>query len=288
MEAARVAALRGHRVTLLEKRRRLGGSLTLAATVHSDNGRFLDFLRGQMSRLKIEIRLGVTATPELIRRLEPDEVIVATGARLELPVIPGSDLPHVLTGADFRKLANGEAPGTAAVPAWARLGVSAFGSIIDRQVTPERIRKLADRWLPVGRRVVLVGADLAAIELAEFLAKRGRDVTLLTAHEEIAPEIGPKRRLEHEHRLERLKVSINSFAAVSKISPDTVEILFAHGKRTCVAADSVIIAGNPVADTGLHDELLAGGISSHAIGDCTGLGLIVKAVFEGASVANAL
>src|ERR1700761_1114226 len=60
MEAARVATLRGHHVTLLEQRLRLGGSLTLASTVHSDNGRLLNFLLGQMAALKVEVRLGVT------------------------------------------------------------------------------------------------------------------------------------------------------------------------------------------------------------------------------------
>jgi 2,4-dienoyl-CoA reductase (NADPH2) len=289
MEAARVAALRGHRVTLLEQRLRLGGSLTLAATVHGDNGRFLNFLLSQMAALTIDVRLGLTADVAVMKALDPEEVIVATGAKLNLPAIPGIDLPHVLTGATLRRLANGEHIGaTGAVPGWARFGVEKFGHMIDRHATPERIRRLADWWLPMGKRVIVVGADLAGIELAEFLAKRGRDVVILTEHEEIAPEIGPKRRLEHEKRLERLKVSINTATKVERVTANGVELLMPSGKTSIVYANSVIVTGEPVADTALCDALTAAGFSAHAIGDSTGLGLIVKAVYEGAELANRL
>jgi len=216
-------------------------------------------------------------------------VIVATGAKLSLPAIPGIDLPHVLTGATLRKLANGESVGaTGAVPGWARFGVEKFGHVIDRHATPARIRRLADWWLPVGQRVVVVGADLAGIELAEFLAKRGRDVAIVTSHEDIAPEICPKRRLEHEKRLERLKVSINSATRVERITANGVELSMPSGKTSIVHANSVIVTGDPIADTSMCAALTAAGLSAHAIGDSTGLGLIVKAVYEGAELANRL
>jgi 2,4-dienoyl-CoA reductase (NADPH2) len=257
--------------------------------VHGDNGRFLNFLLGQMAALRVDVQLGATADVAAIEALNPDEVIVATGAKLSLPSIPGIDLPHVLTGATLRRLANGETVGaTGAVPSWARFGVEKFGQLIDRHTTPDRIRRLADWWLPVGKRVVVVGADLAGIELAEFLAKRGRDVCILTEHEDIAPEIGPKRRLEHEKRLERLKVAINTATTVRQITANGVEIQFLSGKASLIHTDTVIVTGEPVAETTLYDALTAAGLSAHAIGDCTGLGLIVKAVYEAAELANRL
>lgn len=289
MEAARVATIRGHRVTLLERRRRLGGSLTLAATVHGDNGRYLNFLLQQMQTLRIDVRLGVAADLRTVKSFAPDEVVVATGAKLSIAPIAGIEQPHVLTGADLRKLVNGESvDNVRAFPGWLKFGLSQVGPLIDRHVTPDRIRRAADWWLPIGRRVAIVGGDLAAIELAEFLAKRGRDVCILTGEELIAPEIGPKRRLEHERRLERLKVAINSCAEVRRITPDGVEVCILSGKTSIIPANTVIVAGDPVAETSLHDALKAEGLSSHAIGDCTGLGLIVKATYEGAEIANRL
>lgn len=289
MEAARIATLRGHHVTLFEKRRRLGGSLVLASTVHSDNGRLLDFLTAQMKALSVDIRFGVDADVASIRALEPDEVIVATGAKLKLPEIPGLDLPHVITGVDLRRLVNGEnISAVAAFPGWMKVAAGLSAPLLDRAVTPARLRTASDYWLPIGKRVVMLGGDLAAIELAEFLAKRGRDVALFTEEQDIAPEIGPKRRLEHEHRLERLKVSINTCVHFDAIEAHGAAIVMAGGRRVVARADTVIVAGAPVADVNLYDALKAAGLSSHAIGDCTGLGLIVKAVYEGAELANRL
>lgn len=289
MEAARIASLRGHHVTLLEKRRRLGGSLVLASTVHSDNGRLLEFLTAQMKALSVDIRFGVDADVGSIKALEPDEVIVATGAKLKVPEISGLDLPHVITGGDLRRLVNGEnISGVAAFPGWMKVAAGLSAPVLDRAVTPARLRIASDYWLPVGKRVVMLGGDLAAIELAEFLAKRGRDVALFTEEQDIAPEVGPKRRLEHEYRLERLKVSLNTSVHFDAIEAHGAAIVMPGGRRVVARADTVIVAGAPVADVNLYDALKAAGLSSHAIGDCTGLGLIVKAVYEGAELANRL
>lgn len=289
MEAARVAAERGHRVTLIEQRKRLGGSLTLASTVHSDNERFLKFLIQRMRALPIETRLDTKADIALLQSLSADEIIVASGARLQMPDIEGIQLPHVITGAHLRQLVNGQLDADVpSFPAWMKLGVRHGGKFIDQYTTPQLLRTVSHWWLPIGKRVVIVGADLAAIELAEFLAKRGRNVAILDAHEVIAPEIGPKRRLEHEKRLEKLKVSINTHVDFKRIVPAGVEIGLLNGNTHLVKADTVIVTGEPVADTALFDSIKAAGFSAHAVGDCTGLGLIVKAVYDAATTANAI
>jgi len=225
----------------------------------------------------------------LLKSLGADEVVVATGARLQLQAIDGIDLPQVMTGAHLRQLVNGNLESDVpAFPTWMKLGIQYSGKLIDQYTTPQLLRTVSDWWLPIGKRVVVIGADLAGIELAEFLATRGRDVAILDAHEIIAPEIGPKRRLEHEKRLEELKVSINTHIDFKRICNAGVEINLVNGNTHLVKADTVIVTGEPVADTVLFDAVKAAGFSAHAVGDCTGLGLIVKAVYEGASVANAI
>ncbi len=107
MEAARVAALRGHAVELVEAGDRLGGTVFFSSIVSPDNGPLIDYLAGQLEELGVRVRLGTQASVEFVRRAAPDEVVVATGARRGLIDIPGADLPHVLSGDEMREMVTG-------------------------------------------------------------------------------------------------------------------------------------------------------------------------------------
>ena len=87
LESARLAAVQGHRVTLLERSDRLGGLLRHAAVVRPENRSFLDWLLGSLDG--VDVRLGTTATAEGVAALEPDRVVVATGARGTVPTWEG-------------------------------------------------------------------------------------------------------------------------------------------------------------------------------------------------------
>lgn len=267
LEAARVAARRGHRVSLFERSRHLGGALILAATVHAENQPFLDFLLGEVARLSIDVHLAAELDADAILTRAPDAVVVATGGRLETPRIPGDDAPHVLTGAVLRK----------------RLGGPA--RMLQR---PALLRTATRAWMPIGRRVVVIGGDLAAVELAEFLAVRDRRVSVLEPGPQIAPEVGPKRRAEHLDRLDDLGVPVNVGARVVRIERDAVVLERPVGGEIRVAADSVILAGNLLPDTQLYDALVGRVPELFAVGDCTGLGLIQKAVLQGAQAGTSV
>jgi 2,4-dienoyl-CoA reductase (NADPH2) len=129
-----------------------------------------------------------------------------------------------------------------------------------------------------------------ALELAEFLARRGRFVSILEAGKDIAPEVGNKRKTEHMDRLDRLGVTVHVRAAVERITADTVVFTPAGGTTRTLAADSVVLAGTVEPDTALFDTLLAElpGTEVHAAGDCSGLGLIRKATEDGARAACAI
>ena len=110
MEAARVAALRGHKVTLLESRENLGGALALWATLPGREtfGKAVDWWQKQLTTLGVDIQCGIQATSEQVLAMNPQAVIVATGAGfcregrspyLDQP-IPGADQPHVFSPED--------------------------------------------------------------------------------------------------------------------------------------------------------------------------------------------
>jgi NADPH-dependent 2,4-dienoyl-CoA reductase/sulfur reductase-like enzyme len=97
MEAARVAALRGHRVTLVERSDRLGGTLFFAALAYPENGRLLDYLVRQMDHPNIQLRLNTTVDAGLLAELQPDEILVGTGARRAAP--PSKARSKAMSGA---------------------------------------------------------------------------------------------------------------------------------------------------------------------------------------------
>ncbi|HVY42829.1 MAG TPA: FAD-dependent oxidoreductase [Hyphomicrobiaceae bacterium] len=100
LEAARVAALRGHRVTLLEAATELGGRLKHVHEVrhHEEMRNLLDFLIPQAKKAGVSVKTGQRATAESILAEKPDEVILATGATPITPDFPGDGSVPVLTG----------------------------------------------------------------------------------------------------------------------------------------------------------------------------------------------
>lgn len=274
LEAARVAAERGHRVTLFERGGQLGGALRWASVLHPENRPFLQYLRDEIKASAVKIRLGQSVSADEVAAQAPDAVVVATGGHVAVPTIPGADLPHVHTGPGLREMLDG------------RL----FAGRRQRLVHPAAFRLASRVWMPLGRRVAIVGGDLVALELAEFLAGRGRFVSILEAGKDIAPEVGNKRKTEHMDRLDRLGVTVHVRAAVERITTRAVVFAPAGGATRQLAADSVVIAGTVQPDTALFDTLLAAmpGAEVHAAGDCTGLGLIRKATEEGARAACAI
>jgi 2,4-dienoyl-CoA reductase (NADPH2) len=269
LEAARVASERGHRVTLFERAPQLGGALRWAAILHPENEPFLHYLRGEVKTSGVKVELGQAISANDVVDLRPDAVVVATGGRIAVPTIPGDRLSHVRTGPALREL----------LARWTH------------RVVPAKAVRLASRaWLPIGRRVAVIGGDLVAVELAEFLARRGRLVSILESGKQIAPEVGNKRRTEHMDRLDRLGVTVHVRTAVERITEEAVVFTPAAGSPRQLPVDTVVVAGVPEPDTAMFDALMSAMPEAevHAAGDCTGLGLIRKATEDGARAACAI
>src|SRR6185369_6105620 len=102
LETARVAALRGHKVTLLEAAPALGGQVLVAARApkREDYAAIAHWLVGQVKKAGVEVRLNAPADVSDVLKLDPESVVVATGAVPRVPQIPGVGLPHVTTASD--------------------------------------------------------------------------------------------------------------------------------------------------------------------------------------------
>ena len=286
MEVARQCAGNGHRVTLVEQSPRLGGSLFYASLVHSDNQALLRYLTREVRRLPIDLRLNTRADAALVRELAADAVVVASGARLELPEVPGRDLPHVVDAWALRQVLSGlmtEQAGAGCDALWMRLARrlprALWGSL-----QPEHLRRLSRLYLPVGRRVCVVGDDLVALEFAEFLQRRGRGVTLLCSAPVPAMDVGPKRRQEQLARFDRLGGKVLAESQLQALQPSGLSMQFA-GREHVLDFDTVVLAGQPRGEDALTREIGEVTARIWSIGDCTGPGLIRQAVEQATEVA---
>ena len=162
------------------------------------------------------------------------------------------------------------------LPRWQQVLVRKCMPVVQRVMTPGLLRRASRCWMPVGKTVVIIGSDLVAIELAEFLAERGRTVHVVDAAKKIIPEVGKKRRHEHMDRLDHLRITVNTAVSIQRIEAAAV-IIAVRGREHAIPCDSVIVTGEVIADTAFADALQAAGLPVQSIGDCTGLGLIVKA-----------
>jgi len=287
MQAARVAAARGHEVVLCEKAAKLGGTLRIAALVYEPNERLLRWFEREMRELPIEVRTGQQATPELVRELAPDVVIAAVGARRERVAIPGADRPHVFDGDALRALLAGEGGegATGKVSLVGRLAVAAgrLTGIVD---DPAKLREASRAYMPVGRRVAIVGGGLVGAELAEFLAERGREVVVLEEGPVIADGMAHPRRWHVLHALRAAGVRLVTRARVVAI--DELALRFEHSPgegqppvADSTPADTVILATGLGANPEPARALAAAGVPVVEIGDATGVGYLEGAIHAG-------
>ena len=287
MEAARVAALRGAKVTLIEKGSRLGGTMWFSQLTTPANQLLVDWFTHEIERLNVDVLLSTEATRDVIAALNADEVIVATGARRGLPDVPGAELPHVLTGDALRAVITGEKDsGNRSLSTFGKV-IVATGRTIGLLNSVDRIRSLSKSWMPVGKRVVVIGGGLVGLELAEFLAERGRQVTVLEEGPHMGLPMAMPRRWTAVIKATKHGVVLVRDASV--VSIDKVSVRYRSGEDEFEArGDTVVVASQVEPDSKLADELMGLGIRIQVVGDALNVGYIEGAMHTAHEVAREL
>jgi 2,4-dienoyl-CoA reductase (NADPH2) len=270
MEAARVAAIRGHKVILYEKTRKLGGLIPLAAMVKGTEIENLpvmvEYLKDQITRHGVDIRLGKELTLSMVDEIKPDVVIVATGGIPAIPEIPGVNNHIVLNVSDLHH----------------RL------KSLMKFIGPETLRWLTKFWMPIGKRVVIIGGDIQGCELAEFLVKRGRKVTIVDSAEELGEGMIRHLKLQLFWWFRAKGVTMMPGVKPVAITDKGLTVLMKEGYKSTIVADSVI----PVFPMKPNIELiksLQGKVKEiYGIGDCNNPRLIVDAIADGWKIASSI
>jgi 2,4-dienoyl-CoA reductase (NADPH2) len=271
MEAARVAAIRGHQVTLYEKEKKLGGLLPLAALVKGteieDLPAIASYLENRIRKLGVKIHLGEEFTSSLVDKIKPDVVIIATGGLPFVPEIPGIYNRNVMTNAKLHRQLK----------------------FVLKLLGPNALRWLTKFWMPLGKRVVIIGGAIQGCELAEFLVKRGRKVTVVDTAEELCEMMPIRNKIKLLKWLPKKGATlISGIKEYVEITKKGLIIVTGEGKRQAIEADTIVTALPLKPNTELYQTLEGRVPEIYNVGDCREPRLIIHAIAEGNRIAKSI
>lgn len=242
MEAARVTALGGHKVTLWEKGDALGGNLIPASVpdFKQDYRRLINFLSTQIKKLDVTIELAKEATAELILEMKPDVVFIATGSTSIVPEIPGVGKKMVVTAVDL---------------------------LLGKQ--------------EAGKSVVVVGGGLIGCETALYLAQKGKKLTIVEMLDGVMLDMYSANRMHLLKLLADADVNILTETKCLEIRDNGITIADKYGKRSTLEADTVVLAVGLKSNEGLLEALKDKIPEVYAIGDCVEPRKVINAIWEG-------
>ncbi len=215
LEAARTAALAGHKVTLYEEGGHIGGQFATAAIPPNkgDISSIIAWLGKQAEKNGVDIKLNTKYTAGLCSKENPDLVIVATGATPTKPPIPGIDGENVVTVVD----------------------------LLTNRVSAKQ-------------KVVIAGGGLAGSETALYLASLGRQVTIIEALADIATDEEFTRRGLLLKNIQAQHIEVITNAKITSIKGNAVEIEKNNETRS-IGADTVVLAMGVESNKALVKEL---------------------------------
>ncbi|MBT7696841.1 MAG: FAD-dependent oxidoreductase [Desulfobacterales bacterium] len=256
LEAARIAAIRGNKVMLMEAQNKLGGTINLARIVPHLHGLY-DFIHWQITeidRLGVESQTNIYVESEEVKKISPDAVIIATGSlprmdgiQLAIPGEParGLEQPHVLSSIDL----------------------------------------LSSPGMVFGKKAVVFDdvGHYEAIGVAEYLMEKGLAVTFITSRREFAPLMEPA--LRSNPALERLSkgdFNLITRAQLCKVNEKNVEVKYLYGGDSLfIPADIVIPVFHNKPEASLKNRLLDFSGDIYVVGDAKSPRFLKAAIHDG-------
>nr|HML48064.1 FAD-dependent oxidoreductase [Clostridia bacterium] len=248
LEAAWVAAARGHHVTLFEKRDKVGGQVIPGSVppYKQELSRAIRYYATMCKKYGVAMRLGVEASARDILSLKPDEVILATGSKPAALDIPNEGIPVV-----------------------------------------QAVDVLSGKAM-AGSRILIVGGGLVGLEIAEYLLTQNRQPTVVEMLDKAGEGLSPSIQYFVFKALKEGNVDILTGTKVKKFTKDGAICDSPQGEITLRGYDMAVLAIGSQANNPLKDELKGKVKSLHVIGDAETPRRIVDAVEEGARLALAL
>jgi pyruvate/2-oxoglutarate dehydrogenase complex dihydrolipoamide dehydrogenase (E3) component len=249
MEAARIAALRGHDVTLYDKEKQMGGQLVFAAKPPGKDKLLWirDYEETQLKKLEVKVELDTEVTPEFVASEKPDVVIIATGAEPAIPDTPGVKNKNVVRAIDV------------------------LGGKVELK----------------NQSVVIAGGGMIGTEVGEYLLDRGNKVTLVEMLPTIAADMEPLNRMGLMEALEGRHITMMTNKEVKEINEKSVIVTDKRtGEEQSIEGDTVVVALGSKSVSSLAEELAGKVPELYTVGDCNEPRRLEQAIYEGSLIAR--
>jgi 2,4-dienoyl-CoA reductase-like NADH-dependent reductase (Old Yellow Enzyme family)/thioredoxin reductase len=257
LQAAWVAATKGHKVTLYEKRDVLGGNLVEDAVpaFRADKARLLSHFRHEMKRLGVNVK-HEEATTDTIQKGKYDAVIVATGSRRSKPKIKGIDKPIAV---DFVEALRGRMKGNDIV-------------------------------------ILATDYEIRCVDVAFYANELNKKVTILFTQEnttQLATDMGAAESGMQSQAIMDVLPKTPNISIQLGVEPveitDRGVVVERNGKKETIPADTVVYTPEFVSNDGIANALEKKGVKVAKVGDCVEpMRLMCYAIHEGHAAAKKL
>jgi 2,4-dienoyl-CoA reductase (NADPH2) len=278
IEAAMIAALKGHKVTLCDQGPRLGGTLVLASVTNKRIGNVVKYLDRQVRRLPIELRLNTKVTSAYVDKIKPDVLVLGLGGSALALDMTVSKAANVLDHHDVKEIFTGH-PITKG--GFGQRLLSRFAALFVRYFyEPSLIRWLLKFNYPFKERVAIIGGSFAGCELGVTLSGRGKKISIIEESKRIGSDIGMVHRWVWMKQLREAGAKLVTEAKVVEITEKGVVISKA-GSTELVEADTIVFASGLKPNNKLAEEFSGKAPVILSVGDCAEPGRLLEATASG-------
>jgi 2,4-dienoyl-CoA reductase (NADPH2) len=228
LECARVSALKGHDVSILEKRSLLGGQIVAASKgPYGDEELYgvIENLKAQCNRAGVKIRLNTEVTPNIIEEMTPDVIVIAAGARFISPAVPNPD-----------------------------------------QLPLAKVTDVLEGNVETGQKVIVWGGKSPGIIGALYLANKGKKVTLVCKERKIGKDVNPSYVWRYIQKLREVGVKSYVNSDIEEITNVGVVIRDVTSTRIPITADTIVYSERESV-ANLVGAAQEGGSEVYVIGD---------------------
>ncbi|MFC1858860.1 FAD-dependent oxidoreductase [Thermodesulfobacteriota bacterium] len=245
LEAARVAAVRGHQVVLYEKEKELGGQFLLASLPPTKQHYrdAVDYLVEEIQDIGVEIRVGCEGVLQSVMEINPEVVVIATGAIPLIPEISGVGNKHVAT---YDKVLSGQ--------------------------------------IEAAQSVLVIGGGSVGMEVADFLSSQGKSVSVVEMTDRFATDMGKVAWFGLRRRLSAKKVELVRSCKVTMILDQKVEVVQGDQKKTLDGFNTVVLAVGSQPVNSLVGEIKKSIKEVYVIGDALEPRKAIDAIYEGTMI----